>query len=811
MRRALICLLVAACLGSAPPAPAQQENSAAQDRPEQRAEQPQPPRDTPATISLRSLPKNVLLDQKAFWTMPTRFRARDSQWLLPAALVTAIAIGSDTAVERRMPTSPSQLRRSQRIADAGLLALAGTAGGMFLWGRVKRNDRLAETGLLAGEALADTLAVTMTMKAMAGRERPGEGGGRGRFAAGGDSFPSEHAALSWTLASVLAHRYPGRLTRILAYGTAAGVSAARVAGRKHFASDVLIGSALGWYMGRQVVRARGSDRDPDTANWGMFVRGEDGAGGGTSIASPYVPLDSWVYPAFDRLSALGYLQTGFAGQRPWTRRECARLVEEAGELLDEAESSANLARLHAALQAEFAPELAAEESGGSSRAEIESLYLRTTGISGAVLRDGYHFGQTLVNDYGRPYGEGVNLVAGLSAYAQSGPFAVYVRGEYQRAPGLAPWPPAVESAIAAADFVPAAPVPPSAAVSRFRLVEGYVSLQWRKTTFSFGRQSLWWGAGQGGPLLLSDNAEPLAMLRVDQSEPVKLPSIFGRLGPMRTQFFLGQLSGQQFVNTPSGIVGTAGRSFDPQPYIHGEKVSFRPTPNLEFAFSRTVLFGGPSFPVTLSTFWNSLVSRSTLNNLRDPGDRRSGFEFTYRVPGMRDWVQVYLDSFTDDEVSPVAFPTHAAWNPGVYLAQIPGLRRLDFRAEGFLTPARAEYFPGFYYYNVRYHAGYTNEGLLLGNWIGRQGKGVQLWSTWWFSPQDKVQAGYRQMEVDRAFLQGGRLEDFSVAGQFRPRPNLSVSASLQYERWNFPLLAAGPQANVVATVQLTYWPHWRIK
>ena len=49
------------------------------------------------------------------------------------------------------------------------------------------------------------------------------------------------------------------------------------------------------------------------------------------MASSYVPLDSWIYPAFERLVALGYVQTAYPGLRPWTRLECARLLEEAGE------------------------------------------------------------------------------------------------------------------------------------------------------------------------------------------------------------------------------------------------------------------------------------------------------------------------------------------------------------------------------------------------------------------------------------------------------------------------------------------------
>ncbi|HWP84041.1 MAG TPA: hypothetical protein VNN17_02535, partial [Terriglobia bacterium] len=52
-----------------------------------------------------------------------------------------------------------------------------------------------------------------------------------------------------------------------------------------------------------------------------------------AVGSTYVPLDSWVYPAMDRLAGLGYLNSAILGLRPWTRSECARLVEEAGEAI----------------------------------------------------------------------------------------------------------------------------------------------------------------------------------------------------------------------------------------------------------------------------------------------------------------------------------------------------------------------------------------------------------------------------------------------------------------------------------------------
>ena len=42
--------------------------------------------------------------------------------------------------------------------------------------------------------------------------------------------------------------------------------------------------------------------------------------------SPTVPLDSWVYPAMEKLEALGVVDSALEGSRPWSRLEVARLV-----------------------------------------------------------------------------------------------------------------------------------------------------------------------------------------------------------------------------------------------------------------------------------------------------------------------------------------------------------------------------------------------------------------------------------------------------------------------------------------------------
>src|SRR4029077_3594665 len=150
------------------------------------------------------------------------------------------------------------------------------------------------------------------------------------------------------------------------------------------------------------------------------------------MASPYVPLDSWMYPALQRLIALGYVQTGVMGMRPWTRMACARLLDDAEDRFSaNGTEDREAGRTYAALIIEFREEI--DRLGGARNvsAGVESVYTRMMGISGTPVRDGYHFGQTITNDYGRPYWSGFNDVTGVSADAEAGPVSVYFRGEYQ--------------------------------------------------------------------------------------------------------------------------------------------------------------------------------------------------------------------------------------------------------------------------------------------------------------------------------------------------------------------------------------------
>ncbi|MCI0349436.1 MAG: hypothetical protein L0Z53_08425, partial [Acidobacteriales bacterium] len=124
--------------------------------------------------------------------------------------------------------------------------------------------------------------------------------------------------------------------------------------------------------------------------------------------SSYVPLDSWVYPVFERLAAQGYVNTAMLSMKPWTRFECARLTDEASEaararILADKRHEETAAQAISAMESEFAYELDLMGGGSNRRLRLESAYTRVTSIIGPPLTDGFHFGQTVSNDYGRPF------------------------------------------------------------------------------------------------------------------------------------------------------------------------------------------------------------------------------------------------------------------------------------------------------------------------------------------------------------------------------------------------------------------------
>jgi hypothetical protein len=495
-----------------------------------------------------NLGRRFLQDQEQIWTSPAHLTWADADLLVPIGIFAGTLLGTDTDTSKNLSNSPSRLKNSTTFSNYGLGTMIGLGGGLYAWGQITHDEHKKETGLIAGEAALNSFVVTTALGYAFGRDRPLDNPlYQGEFWHGGTSMPSNHAAISWAVASVVAHEYPGKLTQILAYGLAGAISMSRVSAKQHFPSDVFIGSLIGWYAGKQAYRAH---HDPELGgdewrSYGEFMNGAPNERT-TSLGTTFVPLDSWIYPALERLIALGYIRVDFMGIRPWSRFECARMVAEAGgRISDKGNTTPEVQGLYSALVVEFAQDT--DRMGGGvpsdSAGRLESTYTQVTGISGPTLHDGYHFGQTIYDDFGRPYGEGVNLVSGASGWVSKGRFALYVRGEYEYAPSSPTYSPAVNSAIATMDENPVQPGTfPS--TSKFELLDTYISSTQSNWILSFGKQSLWWGPGYGGDLILSDNAAPIWMLRASRVAPFEIPKVSRLLGPMKLDFFYGKLSSQ---------------------------------------------------------------------------------------------------------------------------------------------------------------------------------------------------------------------------------------------------------------------------
>ena len=528
------------------------------------------------------------------------------------------------------------------------------------------------------------------------------------------------------------------------------------------------------------------------------------------MSSSYIPLDSWIYPAVMRLYGLGYVDTVFLGMRPWTRLSVAHMLEASSDRITGSTDDEAI-DIYEAIEKELQPDMRIPLDQKYGRAQLESVYQRVMGIAGTPLRDSFHLGQTDINDFGRPYAGGFNSYSGFSTRAHYGMFSLYLRGEFQHAPSWEGYPLSVAQTLAEIDdfatfsSVPLAgnttiPLGPVASVNNLTLLEAYVSAHILGHEVSFGKMDNWYGPGVGGGMAWSNNAENVYSFRINRVEPLYIPYISRIAGLIRYDFFVGPLKGH---NDPVS------------PWVHGEKISFKPTPNFEFGFQRTVIWGGKGHePVTLGTFWRSFYSISDTNGAekfsdRDPGARFSAVDFSWRLPYLRKWLTLYCDSEVHDDVFPITAPRHAGLRPGLFLSHVPGVPKLDLRAEAATTDPDTGLSNGGQdmYIEVVQRNGYTSNGLLMGDWIGRENKGGQAWLTYHLSPREWLQASYRSDKAAKDFIPGGTTQvDFSLEAVKRLTPNVEMKANLQYERWLIPLYKPGRQTDTSTTFQLTWYP-----
>lgn len=522
----------------------------------------------------------------------------------------------------------------------------------------------------------------------------------------------------------------------------------------------------------------------------------------------YIPVDSWIYPAMTRLYSLGYLDTMFLGMRPWTRQSAVQMLQQSREAIvnsNDEEAQEILAKL----LTEFSTEVPDGNAPRGAVYGMQSAYTRVMGIGGTTLRDSFHLGQTIANDYGRPYQPGFNNITGFSTANEWGRFSLYVRGEYQHAPSAEGYSNALATTLSAIDSItyappnkPQATIPagPIDAQNPFRLVEASLSFHLLGHEISAGKSDAWLGPARGGAMAWSNNAENIYSFRINRVDPLHIFLLSKVLGPLRYDFFYGSLKGHTAPN---------------HPYTHSEMFSFRPTNNFEFGFQRTIIFGGAGHsPVTLHAFIKGFFDLSdtgaTLKYSReDPGARFSDFNASYRLPFMRKYATFYVDSIAHDDVTPISAPRRASYRTGLYISQFPRLHKLSLRVEAVSTDPGVRRSMGgtFNYFEAIQLQGYTNKGMIMGDWIGREAKGGQAWLTYHLSGNEWVELEYLNKKTPKDFIPGGTTQNqFKASVVKRLGHDLEMNSWVQYEGWKAPIYKPGLQKNTTVAVQLTWFP-----
>jgi hypothetical protein len=262
-----------------------------------------------------------------------------------------------------------------------------------------------------------------------------------------------------------------------------------------------------------------------------------------------------------------------------------------------------------------------------------------------------------------------------------------------------------------------------------------------------------------------------------------------------------------------------GHPYVPRPFVYGQKINVKLFPFLELGFGRRTVIGGTGGETLNAS--NLLHSLFGLHSTRIadkgvPGDDESEMDWTFYVPKVRNYIVLYGDAYAEDTSLPILDPARNPWHPGLYITRIPGIPKLDFHIPGLSTEQAGLFNNGgnrgiFNYWNTVYRDGNMNGGNLIGNTVGRDGRAIQAWLTYWFSPRNTLQLVYKHNSVARDFIPGGGAwQDYALRNEMHLQSGFYLKTELQYEHISrYPMLFNGPRMNITAILEVGFSPERR--
>ncbi len=232
--------------------------------------------------------------------------------------------------------------------------------------------------------------------------------------------------------------------------------------------------------------------------------------------------------------------------------------------------------------------------------------------------------------------------------------------------------------------------------------EAYFTFSVKNFSVSVGRQSLWWGAGFHGNLLLTDNAAPLDMVKIGTWQPLSLPKIDADVSVV---YFLAKLKRNRIVSEAK---------------LHGVRFSLALQKNIVVSASRLVMMGGDrgGRALGIDDLVKSMVDGNYNTQREQNNNQMTGFDFVYRMPQLppnpifQNLLFYGEAAFDGEEDSGFSNPATLF---GIYTVDILRHMGLSLRMEYASTDSNAAH--EWYTHNL-YGTGWTHKGHMLGHHMG---------------------------------------------------------------------------------------------
>jgi hypothetical protein len=460
-----------------------------------------------------------------------------------------------------------------------------------------------------------------------------------------------------------------------------------------------------------------------------------------ALSSPNIPLGSPIYAYIDKLAALGFISSDFAGIKPVTRNEAVRLLIEAEKRRTETISSPLVNDLFAELQSYLKRERSLHDFAVQAPSfdvfpltEVKARYVYLDGAPrsyersvhdpggdgvfgiGAGLRPvnppsftvqqrGSEGTPLFENNEGIRYAAGSSLDLRFSSEAHFGQHvSLFLEPMFLTTPG---------------DF-------------NVRLNKGYVKFGGGSLELEVGRDANWLGFGQRGALVLSDNARNFDLIKLSSPEPLDA----GFLGKFKYALIFSQFDR---VTTANG---------ERQPWFYAIKASLKPDPSFEIGINLGRQQGGPGVNNSLRDILQGLVGGTHNDNSNSLG----GVELRWRLPFFRN-TEAFVEFSGEDAAK--FWPIVESYLAGIYLPRLTDDGKNDLRFEYFLGN-------NILYTHGQFDEGYIYQGMPLGDSQGGATQDIFVEYRHWFSVRES--AGIDYFNTKRG--NSGR-----IAGQAREEKN----------------------------------------